>query len=147
MITDVPLVEGERPVAERAVGSVLVSGVHGASLRAIAYARDARARRRARRLLRVRRRRGPPDAAATGSAIGVRLPLDIVEAPFRDLGDPLRAYLRQITTRGHGRRRRHARARRPRLAPAAAQPARALPEALLLFEPRVILSSVPYRLG
>ena len=25
------------------------------------------------------------------------IPLEVVEAPFRDLGDPLRAYLRELT--------------------------------------------------
>ena len=119
-----------RAAGRRARGRarVLVSGVHGASLRAIAYAADARARRRPRGLLRVRRRRGARDPR-DWERFGVRLPLDIVEAPFRDLGDPLRTYLRPITADGHGRRRRHARARRPRLAPAAPQPAGALPQA------------------
>ena len=30
----------------------------------------------------------------------MRLPLDIVEAPFRDLGDPLLSYLRDLTGDG-----------------------------------------------
>ena len=67
VITDVPLVAGELPVAERAVGT-------GARLRRPrrVAARDrlrrhAPARRRPRRLLRVRRRRGPPDAPGLGA--------------------------------------------------------------------------------
>ena len=108
--------------------------------------RDAPARRRPRRLLRVRRRRGAQDAPGLG-AFGVRLPLDIVEAPFRDLGDPLRTYLRQITATDtvavvvmpelvvHGWHRLLHNQRALYL------------KRLLLFEPNVILSSVPYRLG
>ena len=38
VITDVPVVAGEQPVGTRAFARVLVSGVHGASLRAVAYA-------------------------------------------------------------------------------------------------------------
>ena len=70
VITDVPIVEGEPPVAERAVGRVLVSGVHGASLRAITYADNSRDRGCARRLFRLRCRRGPPHPAGLGAVRG-----------------------------------------------------------------------------
>jgi hypothetical protein len=75
------------------------------------------------------------------------IPLEIEEAPFRDLGDPLRDYLRRLTADGDTivsvvmpelvvsgwRRLLHNQ--------------RALYiKRLLLFEPRVILSSVPYQL-
>ena len=81
-------------------------------------------------------------------AAGVPLPLDVSEAPFRDLGDPLLRYLRA----GDGRSRRSAvnvvlpevvvRGWRRVL-----HNQRALYiKRLLLFEPRVILSSVPYQL-
>ena len=146
VITDVPLVEGEAPVAERALGRVLVSGVHGASLRAIAYAEtleleDVRAVFFAFDGDEVR------DIRRDWERCGVRLPLDIVEAPFRDLGDPLLSYLRDLTDDGsiavvimpelivHGWRRLLHNQRALYL------------KRLLLFEPRVILSSVPYRLG
>jgi len=77
----------------------------------------------------------------------VDIPLDIVEAPFRDLGEPLLAYLHELTGDGETvvnvimpelvvrgwRRLLHNQ--------------RALyVKRLLLFEPRVILSSVPYQL-
>ena len=146
VITDVPLVAGELPVAERAVGRVLVSGVHGASLRAIAYAEtlqleDVRGVFFAFDADEARRMRHDWDR------FGVRLPLDIVEAPFRDLGDPLRTYLREITATDtvavvvmpelvvHGWHRLLHNQRALYL------------KRLLLFEPNVILSSVPYRLG
>ena len=78
-------------------------------------------------------------------AIG--LPLEILEAPFRDLGDPLRAYLRGLTAD-------------PDTVVSVVMPElvfngarkllhnqRALYiKRLLLFEPRVFLSSVPYHL-
>jgi hypothetical protein len=78
----------------------------------------------------------------------VNLPLEVVEAPYRDLGDPLLDYLRPLT------------------ADPAARVSVVMPELvfngmrqllhnqralyikrLLLFEPRVILSSVPYHLS
>jgi hypothetical protein len=75
------------------------------------------------------------------------LPLEIVEAPYRDLGKPLLAYLRRITSdadtvavvvmpelivRGTDRLLHNQRA--------------LYLKRLLLFEPRVILTSVPYQL-
>ena len=75
------------------------------------------------------------------------MPLEVVEAPFRDLGDPLREYLRSLTGDGttlvsvvmpelvvSGWRRLLHNQRALYL------------KRLLLFEPRVILSSVPYQL-
>ncbi len=146
VITDVPVVDGEPAVGERAVGRVLVSGVHGASLRAIAYAEtleldDVRA------VFFAFDGDEARDIQRDWERYDVRLPLDIVEAPFRDLGDPLLAYLRDLTEDGsiavvvmpelvvHGWRRLLHNQRALYL------------KRLLLFEPRVILSSVPYRLG
>ena len=75
------------------------------------------------------------------------VPLEIQEAPFRDIGDPLTAYLREITAdpdavavvvlpelvfRGWRRLLHNQRA--------------LYIKRLLLFEPRVILASVPYRM-
>ena len=147
MITDVPLVAGELP-GRRARGR------DGCSSPASTAPRCARSP--------TPRRSSSTTSAAVFFAFdadeargirqdweryGVRLPLDIVEAPFRDLGDPLRAYLRQITAMDtvavvvmpelvvHGWRRLLHNQRALYL------------KRLLLFEPRVILSSVPYRLG
>ncbi len=146
VITDVPLVEGETPTGDRIVARILVSGVHGASLRAINYART----------LRLEDVRAVFFAFDSTEARRIRdewqrqeidLPLEVVEAPFRDLGDPLLAYLRSLTHDGTTvvavimpelvvsgwRRLLHNQ--------------RALyVKRLLLFEPRIILSSVPYQL-
>lgn len=145
VITDVPLVAGERPLAERMAARILVSGVHGASLRALAFARslelgDVRAVFFAFDGDEARSIRGDWERYA------IDIPLDVVEAPFRDLADPLRTYLRQLTADDtlalvvmpelvvHGWRR-------------LLHNQRALyVKRILLFEPRVILSSVPYRL-
>jgi hypothetical protein len=77
----------------------------------------------------------------------VDLPLEIVDAPFRDLGKPLLTYLRRVTAdpaavavvvmpelvvRGTYRLLHNQRA--------------LYVKRLLLFEPRVILSSVPFQL-
>ena len=90
MITDVPLVTGEAPVGDRMVGRVLVPGVHGAcsgnrvrvaleleDVRAVFFAFDAEEAH---------------DMRRDWERYDVRLPLDIVQAPFRDLGDPLLSF-------------------------------------------------------
>ena len=78
---------------------------------------------------------------------GPRLPLEVDEAPYRDLGKPLLAYLRELTadgetqvlvlmpeivTRGWRRLLHNQRA--------------LYLKRLLLFEPGVVLASVPYQL-
>ena len=146
VVTDVPVLDGEAPTAKRVVGVILVSGVHGASLRAVNYVRS----------LRLADTRAVYFAFDSDEAHRLRtewqrrevdIPLDVLEAPFRDLGDPLLAYLRRLTEDGETvvnvimpelvvrgwRRLLHNQ--------------RALYiKRLLLFEPRVILSSVPYQL-
>jgi amino acid transporter len=148
VVTNVPLVstETEAPQPGRAVARVLVSEVHASSLRAVNYARTLRL----------------PDTRAVFFAFdseeakavgrdwerqGLGVPLEIVEAPFRDLGDPLLSYLRALTSN-------------PEVVASVVMPElifngtrrllhnqRALYiKRLLLFEPRVILSSVPYQL-
>jgi len=148
VIANVPMVggNGAEPNPKRVVARVLVSEVHASSLRAVNYARtlklaDTKAvffafdADEAKRVEREWHR----------EAVG--LPLEILEAPFRDLGDPLRAYLRELTSD-------------PDTAVSVVMPElvfngarkllhnqRALYiKRLLLFEPRVILSSVPYHL-
>jgi hypothetical protein len=82
------------------------------------------------------------------AALGTDVPLEIDEAHYRDIGDPLLDYVRELTAD-------------PDVAVAVILPEivvsglsrilhnqRALYlKRLLLFEPRVILSSVPYQLG
>jgi amino acid transporter len=148
VIADVPVVEGESPGRpSRLVCRVLASGAHAASLRAARYASclgldDVRGVFFAfdeEEAQRVRR-----DWARTGE----ELPLDIYAAPYRDLGDPLLGYLRELTAdpetvvlvvmpelvvRGWARLLHNQRA--------------LYLKRLLLFEPRVILASVPYQLA
>jgi amino acid transporter len=150
VITDVPVLArgtNEWRSPERAVCRVLVSGAHAASMRALNYAatlglEDTRATffafdaEEGARLDREWRARGMP------------LPLEIKEAPFRDLGDPLLRHVRRITADPDA----VAVVIMPELVIAGPQRLlhnqRALyVKRLLLFEPRTILSSVPYQLS
>jgi len=147
VVADVPVLAGVSEAApERAVVRVLVSDVNAASMRAVNYARTL----------------GIKDTLAVNFAFsavereairrewlaqGPRIPLEVDEAPYRDIGTPLLSYLRRLTEDGtteaivvmpelvlHGPRR-------------ALHNQRALYlKRLLLFEPRVILASVPYQL-
>jgi amino acid transporter len=146
VVTDIPVVDGPQVDPRRVVGRVLVSGVQAASIRAVNYARSL----------------GLPDSRAVFFAFDedeaktmerdwnradIDFPLDIVEAPYRDLGDPLIRYLRELTVD-------------PELAVSVIMPElvvsgwrrllhnqRALyVKRLLIFEPRIFLSSVPYHL-
>jgi hypothetical protein len=78
----------------------------------------------------------------------MRIPLEVEEAHFRDLGDPLLRYLRRVTANPDA----VAVVVMPELIFTGSQRLlhnqRALYiKRLLLFEPRVILTSVPYRLS
>jgi hypothetical protein len=149
VITDVPVTRRqprEHREPRRTVCRVLVSGAHAASLRAVNYASTL----------------GLEDTKALFFAFDstesarirtewrlrpMRVPLETEEAEFRDLGDPLLAHLRRLTAD-------------PDTAVVVVLPElvfsgpqrllhnqRALYiKRLLLFEPRVILTSVPYRL-
>jgi hypothetical protein len=150
VISDVPVLS-RRPAEwrppQRAVCRVLVSGSHAASMRAVNYARTL----------------GLPDTKALFFAFDadeverirsewglrpMRIPLEVEEAHFRDLGDPLLGYLRRITADPDA----VAVVVMPELIFSGPQRLlhnqRALYiKRLLLFEPRVILTSVPYRLS
>jgi hypothetical protein len=150
VVADVPAVsasrlpEGKTP--ERLAVRVLVSGVHGGTLRALNYARS----------LGVEDTRAVTFAFDSDEATafarqwqdsGVDMPLDLSDAPYRDMGTPLLAYIRELTAD-------------PGLAVNVVMPeivvrgwARLLHnqralyiKRLLLFEKHVILSSVPYQL-
>ena len=147
VVADVPAVAGQTgPPTEKLVARVIAASVNAASMRAVNYARtlniedtqavhfafnaeDARAMRR------------------EWSEHGPRIPLEVDEAPYRDLGKPLLRYLRELTadgdttvlvlmpelvTRGWRRLLHNQRA--------------LYIKRLLLFEPNVILASVPYQL-
>jgi amino acid transporter len=147
VITDVPVLAGHAPAPpKRILARVLVSGVSAASMRAVNYAStldvdDVRAvnfafsPEESRELREEWARQGP------------RIPLEVDEAPYRDLGQPLLRYLRNLTAeegtavlvlmpelyvRGWRRLLHNQRA--------------LYVKRLLLFEPRVVLASVPYQL-
>jgi hypothetical protein len=150
VVADVPVVsrrngpEGVTP--SRLAVRVLLADVHAGSMRALTYAEslgieDTRAvsfafdSEEANKL-----------AARWGEA-GMAMPLDLSDAPYRDVGTPLLAYIRELTAdpetvvnvvmpeivvRGWSRLLHNQRA--------------LYVKRLLLFEPHVILSSVPYQL-
>jgi amino acid transporter len=147
VVADVPALAGaDRAPPERAVVRVLVSGVNASSMRAVNYARtlgikDARAVNFA-----FSAEEGE-ELRREWAAHGPRIPLEIDEAPYRDIGTPLRAYLRglsedgrtevvlvmpELVVRGLSRVLHNQRA--------------LYLKRLLLFEPNVILASVPYQL-
>jgi amino acid transporter len=150
VISDVPVLAQKhadwRPPT-RAVCCVLVSGAHAATLRAVNYAgalglEDTRAIYFAIDAEDAERMRGE------WAGRPMRLSLEIEEAHFRDLGDPLLHYLRGITSEPGA----VAVVVMPELIFSGPQRLlhnqRALYiKRLLLFEPRVILTSVPYRLS
>jgi amino acid transporter len=149
VVADVPAVsaspkpEGRTP--KRLVVRVLLANIHAGSLRAIQYAQSL----------------GVEDTRAVSFALdeeeaarfedeylaaGVAMPLDLSDAPFRDIGTPLLGYLRELTAdpetvvnvvmpeivvRGWARLLHNQRA--------------LYIKRLLLFERHVILSSVPYQ--
>jgi amino acid transporter len=144
VVVDVPTVD-ESP-SERALAMrIFVSGANAASMRALNWAEavdlpDTRAVNFAfdqNEAAEIRRKWRAQDAA---------IPLEVLEAPYRDIGDPLLAYLRELTAEGNDvlvvlpelilrgwRRLLHNQ--------------RALyVKRLLLVEPHVILASVPYQL-
>jgi len=150
VVTDVPRLagssDGDWAEPRRAVGVVPIAGVNAVSLRALIYARSL----------------GLDDTSAVFFSLEdddatkierdwerfpTGLPLEVVDAPFRDLGKPLLTYLRRITAdpeavavvvmpelvvRGTDRLLHNQRA--------------LYLKRILLFEPGVILTSVPYQL-
>lgn len=157
VITDVPVLQEEglpegvdaRPlIPERVEALVFVASPHDAAVRALNYAESLNAHAIRAVFLATEPEEAPEVLRRWGErGIGVRL--DVVEAPFRDLGPPLLEEVRRIT------------------ADPGTVAAVVIPEFLvtrwwhrllhnnralyikrqLLFEPRVILSSIPYQLG
>jgi hypothetical protein len=146
VVTDVPKLGDDEWIPSRAECVVPISGVNAASLRALLYARS----------LGIRETSAVFFADGDESAAKLEddwrrfptgLPLEIVDAPYRDVGPPLLGRLRQITddpdsvavvvmpelvVRGTDRLLHNQRA--------------LYLKRLLLFEPRVILNSVPFQL-
>ena len=147
VVADVPAVAGrDTSATNKLVARVIVSGVNATSMRAVNYART----------LGIEDTRAVHFAFSSGDAHevrtdwaneGARIPLEVDDAPYRDLGKPLRRYLRGLTadgdttvlllmpelvTRGWRRLLHNQRA--------------LYVKRLILFEPNVILGSVPYHL-
>jgi hypothetical protein len=148
-VADVPRLAGagaDFVEPRRASCVVPVADVHAASLRAVVYARS----------LGFKDTKAVSFAFDDGDARRIErdwrrfptgMPLEVVEAPFRDIGKPLLTHLRRITAdpeavavvvmpelvaRGTDRLLHNQRA--------------LYLKRLLLFEPRVILTSVPFQL-
>jgi hypothetical protein len=126
---------------------VFVSSAHDATVRAVNYARSLRAAE-TRAVSVALDEEEVPELMRSWAELGIGIPLDVVEAPFRDLGPPVLEEVRRVT-------------QDPKAVAAVILPEfvvrrwwhpllhnnRALfMKRLLLFEPRVILSSVPYPL-
>jgi amino acid transporter len=146
VVADVPVLPDVHRHPQHLVARVIVSEVNAASMRAINYVRalgvdDARA---------VHFAFNSDDAADIRRAWALQgpgLPLEVPEAPYRDIGGPLLGYLRDLTadedtavlvvmpelvTRGWRRLLHNQRA--------------LYVKRLLLLEPGVILASVPYQI-
>jgi amino acid transporter len=156
VVADAPVVvRGEAPVGvdlrplipERTVALVFVSAVHDATIRAVNYARSlGAAETRA-----IHFDLDPETAHAIveqWAAGGLHVPLDIVEAPFRDLAAPMLDEIRRHTARRDtlclvvipelvASKWRHLLLHNQNAL---------FVKRLLLYEPRVVLSSVPFLL-
>ncbi len=157
VVTDVPVlapdaqplgVDGRPMIPERIISLVFVASVHDATIRAINYARSLNAHE-TRAIFLATEPEETPKFLEEWAARGIAVRLDVVEAPFRDLGPPLLEEVRRVTS------------------DPGTVAAVVLPEFLvtrwwhrilhnnralfikrqLLFEERVILSSVPFQLG
>jgi amino acid transporter len=144
-----PAVMGGRAlVPKRTVAFVLVAAVHDATLRAVRYARSLQAAETRAVYVSLEPEEEVEPLLDEWADTGVDIPLDVVQAPFRDLGEPLLEEIRRATAE-------------PGTVAAVVMPEylvtrwwhRALHnnralfiKRLLLFEPRVVLSSVPYAL-
>jgi hypothetical protein len=147
VVADVPSVRGrDGATREELVARVLVSGVNATTMRAVNYASslgiaDVRA---------VHFAFSPEEGAAVReewARRGPRIPLEVDEAPYRDIGRPLLGYLRSLTQTGD----REVLLLMPELVTRGwrrlLHNQRALYiKRLLLFEPHVILAAVPYQL-
>ncbi|HET6770314.1 MAG TPA: APC family permease [Actinomycetota bacterium] len=156
VVTDVPVLSERgqlvgvdaRPLPpERTSVLVFISGVHDATIRALNYAKSLRGAE-TRAIYVALDPEEARDVPEQWIAAGINVQLDIVDAPFRDLAPPVLEEVRRVT-------------RDPEAIASVVLPEfvvskwwrgllhnqRALfIKRQLLFEPRVILSSVPYQL-
>ena len=98
VVTNVPLVSQRRRAAAEARCRAACSSRRSTPRRSAPSTTRGRSASRTRRPSSSRSTRTRrSESSETGSARALGLPLEIVEAPFRDLGDPLRGYLRELT--------------------------------------------------
>ena len=148
VVTDVAQVSGLDPgfVPVRAECVVPVSGLSAVSARALVYAKGL-GLERTRAVFFSFEEGDSLDLEAGWGRLGLDIPLEVIDAPYRDLGEPFLEYLRastadpgtvvnvvmpELVVRGTDRLLHNQRA--------------LYLKRLLLFEPRVILTSVPYQL-
>jgi hypothetical protein len=156
VVTDVPVLaeqaslvgaDGRPLIPERTVVLVFISGVQDASVRAVNYALTLEAAETRAVYFDL-----DPDVAYTmqeeWAERGMTIPLDIVEAPYRDLTGPMLQEVRRVTARTDT----IASVIVPELVVGKSwhmilhNQSALFVKRLLLYEPRTILSSVPYRL-
>jgi amino acid transporter len=154
VITDVPVllapgqvVDPSPLIPERTVALVLISAAHDATVRAVNYARSLQCSE-TRAVYFAFDSQDIDEIQKGWQRFGIPVELNIVEAPFRDLGPPILEEVRRVTARHDSiaavvvpelvvkkwwHRLLHN--QRPLFI-----------KRLLLFEPRTILSSVPFQL-
>jgi hypothetical protein len=156
VVTDVPVlaeqaslvgVDGRPLIPERTVALVFISGAHDAAVRAVNYALTLEAAETRAVYFDL-----DPDVAYTmqeeWAERGMTIPLDIVEAPYRDLTGPMLQEVRRVTARTDT----IASVIVPELVVGKSwhmilhNQSALFVKRLLLYEPRTILSSVPYKL-
>ena len=146
-VTDVPKLGDDDALPRRAEVVVPVSELNAASLRALQYARSLGIRETKAIYFADEHDEEAEAMRRDWRQFPTGIPLEVVDAPFRDIGNPLLSYLRGITAdpeavavvvmpevvvRGTDRLLHNQRA--------------LYLKRLLLFEPRVILTSVPFQL-
>jgi amino acid transporter len=156
VVADVPVllrgglplgVDGRPLVPTRTVALLFVSGVHDATTRAVSYTRSLRPQE-ARAVFFAFDAKEGGVIQEQWAAQGYDIPLDVVDAPYRDLRGPMLEEVRRFTAREDTvvavvlpellvRKWRHWLLHNQNAL---------FVKRLLLFEPRVILSSVPYQL-
>src|SRR5215213_8882870 len=100
VVTGVPAVgkrdQPDEGTPERLVARILVSGVHAATMRAVNYAR-ALGIRDTRAVFFAFDADESRALAREWSSAGLSIPLEIREAPYRDIGEPLLREIRSLT--------------------------------------------------
>ncbi len=157
VVTDAPVVsgtedrvgiDGQPLIPQRTEAIVFISSVNDATTRAVNYALTLRAAE-TRAIHLALDPEGTGELLEEWAECGFTVPLEIVEAPFRDLTEPMLAEVRKTT-------------RRPETLAAVVIPEFLLPtwrhellhnqnalfvKRLFLYEPRVVLTSVPFVLN